>query len=68
MLKHIAILSPVLLLTACGPTMYVMQNPQTKEIAQCQADPAWRLDNKGPRDAKTCADAYVKAGWVQLAP
>jgi hypothetical protein len=54
----------LLLASACGPSLIVMHNPKTGEVAQCEADP-WATFR--PRAAtEACAQAYEKAGWDRM--
>ena len=59
----IACLIIALMLTGCAPT-YVLQNPKTGEVAQCQSAAAsgWLASHA----AETCAVGYEKAGWVRM--
>jgi len=52
------------MLSACAAPI-IMQNPQTKEIAQCQASSG--TGDFGYKNEQ-CAKAYESAGWVRLNP
>jgi hypothetical protein len=58
----VASLTIALMLTGCAPT-YVMQNPKTGEVAQCQSRVG---DWVAAHAAETCAVGYEKAGWVRM--
>lgn len=50
-------------LAACGPTMVVLRDPATGQVAQCRGDP-WAWDPAG--DTAACARGYVAAGYVKM--
>ena len=54
-----------LLITGCaGPTLIVLHNPETKQMAQCQGDPKLHSDPHGAAEA--CARGYEKGGYVRV--
>lgn len=57
----LALLS-ALIIAGCGPTMIVMRNPATGQVAQCKGDP-W--DWNPAAEAATCARGYEAAGYVR---
>lgn len=51
-------------LAGCGPTMVVLKNPATGEVAQCKGD-AWA--NWNPYAAtEACAKGYEASGWQRM--
>ena len=62
-MKLTLVLLPLLLIgCTSGPTLVVMSNPKTGEMAQCQDDA--RLFG-APARVQTCAEAYESQGWVR---
>jgi hypothetical protein len=51
-------------LSACSAPI-ILQNPQTKEMAQCQASSG--TGDFGYKNEQ-CAEAYEKAGWIRIVP
>ncbi|MCL2122780.1 MAG: hypothetical protein FWH34_01685 [Desulfovibrionaceae bacterium] len=54
-----------LLASGCaGPTLIVLHNPETKQMAQCQGDP--KLHSDPQEAAEACAQGYEKGGYVRV--
>ena len=52
-------------LSGCAsPTLIVLHNPETKQMAQCQGDPRLHSDPQGAAEA--CAQGYEKGGYVRV--
>jgi len=65
--RHVAFMVAVLtlLISGCaGPTLIVLHNPETKQVAQCQGDPKLHSDPQGAAEA--CARGYEKGGYVRV--
>lgn len=61
----------VSLLSGCGfwakgPTLIVMQNKKTGQIAQCESDDIYR--KVAVEKVEACAKSYEKAGWSRIDP
>ena len=68
-MKAVPILVTCLIVSSCAlnpsnKTMIVLQNPQTKEMAQCKGD-AWSTWDVYAA-TESCAKGYEKAGYVRL--
>jgi uncharacterized lipoprotein YajG len=63
--KTLIATAPVLLLSGCGRSSALVQNPKTNEVALCDADapPLFVIVRQARVDS--CVDAYVKQGWVR---
>jgi hypothetical protein len=64
-------LAIALLLVGCGfrtegPTLIVMQNKKTGQMAQCESDDLYR--KMAVEKVEACAKSYEKAGWVRIDP
>ena len=54
-----------LFISGCaGPTLIVLHNPETKQMAQCQGDP--KLHSDPQEAAEACARGYEKGGYVRV--
>ena len=53
-------------LAGCGsdPGVIVMKNPRTGELVQCRGVEGSNRD--AAKDAKRCADAYEKEGYIRV--
>ena len=47
-----------------SPTLIVLHNPETKQVAQCQGDP--KLHSSPQDAAEACARGYEKGGYVRV--
>lgn len=70
MMKTIENLAFATIVVAClggcsGPSLIVLHNPATGQMAQCQDDAGYYGT---PHRVEQCAKAYEKAGWVRLTP
>lgn len=54
----------VLLLSGCAPTLIVLQNPATGQMAQCQGANMSQI--LAQQDAEGCAKAYERTGWKRV--
>jgi len=65
--RHAALAAFILALLASGcasPTLIVLHNPETKQMAQCQGDPKLHAN---PQDAaEACAKGYEKGGYIRV--
>jgi hypothetical protein len=57
------LLAAAILLSGCGPTHVVLQNPNTGEMAQCAGD-AWANWNVYAA-TESCAKGYEASGYVR---
>jgi hypothetical protein len=53
-------------LAACEPTMIVLRNPATGQVAECTTGLPQVIDVLGENQA--CADAYSQQGFQQQVP
>jgi hypothetical protein len=49
-----------------GPTVVVMQDPNTKEVHECKESSGGLSLMSESIAAKACADGYTAAGWKRL--
>ena len=66
MKKNIALcVALALFISGCAsPTLIVLHNPETKQMAQCQGDP--KLHSNPQDAAEACAQGYEKGGYVRV--
>ena len=51
---------------APGPTLIVMQNKKTGQMAQCESDDIYR--KRAVEKVEACAKSYERTGWVRIDP
>jgi|LakMenEpi03Aug12_release.lakeMendotaPanAssembly.Ray.scaffolds.fasta_scaffold1042010_2 hypothetical protein len=73
MKKNLALLVIIISVGGCATKSYIMQNPKTKEVVQCNSTGGGSMfilierwqNNAG---VEHCAEGYEAAGWKRLNP